>query len=87
MINLGEMRFICFVGHTQMAEQRLFLKEQETNCDIMFLVQFKDENSLRLVSLKMNPWLKDDDNKDFKDSEICKHDLFIFSGSLNEVPD
>ena len=86
LINLGDMRFVCFVGHTQMAEQRLFDFKEETNCDIMFLVQYGDEHSLRLVSLKMNPWLKDDDDKDYRDSEIYKHDLFIFSGSLNEVP-
>ena len=86
LINLGEMRFVCFVGHTQMAEQRLFEYKHETNCDIMFLVQFGEEHSLRLVSLKMNPWLKDDDDKTYEDSDICKHELFIFSGYLNEVP-
>ena len=86
IINLGEMRFVCFVGHTQMAEQRLFGYDHETNCDIMFLVQFEGENALRLVSLKINPWLKDDDDKTYEDSDICKHELFIFSGYLNEVP-
>ena len=52
----------------------------------MFLVLYRD--SLRLVSYKSNPWLKfDDDRKYKKDSNIYKHDLFMFSGSLSIVPD
>ena len=69
-----------------MAEQRLFGMDKETNCDIMFLVLY--ENKLRLVSLKTNPWLKfDDDRRRERGSDIYKHDLFMFTGSLYAVPD
>ena len=40
LIDLGQMEFVCFVNHTQMAESRLFGMDKETNCDIMFLVLF-----------------------------------------------
>ena len=39
IIHLGEWEFVCFVNHTQMIEQKLFEKQKETNCDIMFLVR------------------------------------------------
>ena len=52
----------------------------------MFLVQFEEEKSMRLVSLKTNPWLKFDDDRKYEGSDIYKSDLFMFSGSLNVVP-
>ena len=55
IIHLGEFEFVCFVSHTQMVEQKLFEKNKETNCDIMFLV--RRNGKLRLISFKSNPWL------------------------------
>ena len=55
IINLGEWEFVCFVNHTQMVEQKLFGRQKETNCNIMFLARRK--NKYRLMSFKSNPWL------------------------------
>ena len=55
VIHLGEWEFVCFVNHTQMVEQRCFMKEKETNCNIMILV--KRDNVCRLMSYKSNAWI------------------------------
>ena len=67
-----------------MAEQKLFGKTKETNCDIMFLVS--DGVMMRLMSFKTNPWLKLNGCVNRKDPEICDMDLYMFEGSLNLVP-
>ena len=85
VIHLGEWEFVCFVNHTQMVEQRCFMKEKETNCNIMILV--KRQNVCRLMSYKSNPWISYNKviTKD-EDQDICKHSLFIFSGEISLLP-
>ena len=56
IIHLGDWEFVCFVNHTQMVEQKLFGKNKETNCDIMFIVRKDDK--YRLLSFKSYPWLE-----------------------------
>ena len=54
----------------------------------MFLVHCGDRSeTLRLVSLKTNPWLKFDHEESYSDSDfIHKHTIFMFTGSLYEIP-
>ena len=84
IIHLGEWEFVCFVNHTQMVEQKLFGKQKETNCDIMFLVSRKGK--VRLMSFKSNPWMQHDDLPNDADPDIYKSSIFIFSGSLEMMP-
>ena len=84
IIHLGEWEFVCFVNHTQMVEQKLFGKNKETNCDIMFLV--RREEKYRLMSFKSNPWLEFTEEASMDDSDVYKQTIFIFSGKLDFFP-
>ena len=85
MIHLGEWEFVCFVKHTQMVEQKLFDKSKEMNCDIMFLV--RRQHKIRLMSFKSNPWLALNEQPNRQvDPDIYKQAIFIFSGTLLEIP-
>ena len=84
IIHLGDWEFVCFVNHTQMVEQKLFKKQKETNCDIMFLV--RREGKIRLMSYKSNPWLKFDEEANDADADVFKQSLFMFSGSFEFMP-
>ena len=69
-----------------MVEKKLFKKEKETNCDIMFLVQRKGK--MRLMSFKCNPWLQFTELPNDADPEVVKHSLYLFSGLLmKQKPD
>ena len=82
VIDLNGWEFVCFVKHTQMVEQKLYEKEKETNCDIMFLV--KREAKVRLMSFKNNPWLVPGEVplRDI-DPDVDRNKVFIFSGVLS----
>ena len=80
IVNLGEWEFVCFVNHTQMIEQKLFAKQKETNCDIMFLVRRNDK--YRLLSFKSNPWLEFSEEPSGTDEDVIKQSLFLFSGAV-----
>ena len=80
IIHLGQWEFVCFVNHTQMVEQKLFDKEKETNCDIMFLVRRSDK--YRLMCFKSNPWLDFQELPSGTDNNVIKQSLYLFSGSL-----
>ena len=84
VVHLGEWEFLCFVGHTQMVEQKLFQRSKETNCDIMFLVRRGAE--VRLMSFKSNPWLDVRQQLEGEDPDIYRQALFLFSGSLHMLP-
>ena len=84
IIHLGEWEFVCFVNHTQMVEQKLFEKQKETNCDIMFLV--RRNKQVRLMSFKSNPWLEFDEPASETDPDVYKQAVFLFSGNLHFMP-
>ena len=88
LIDLGsEWEFVCFVNHTQMAEQKLFAEDKETNCHIMFIARHYHYNgTLKLMSFKCNPWLNMDHSESEHDSDIRNIDLFIFSGGIEATP-
>ena len=48
-----------------MVEQRVFKKEKETNCDIMFLASHNGK--IRLMSFKSNPWIAKGEKVDIID--------------------
>ena len=54
-IYLGNWKFLCFVRHTLNVENQVYGFDNENNCDIMMLL--KKDNRVRLMSIKMNPWL------------------------------
>ena len=68
-----------------MIEQKLFDKDKETNCDIMFLVRRGKQT--RLMSFKSNPWLDFDEFVDEDgDKDIVKASIYLFSGNLLNMP-
>ena len=70
-----------------MAEQKLFGKRKETNCNIMFLVKY--QNHYRLMSFKSNPWLSYmSRNQDIQqiDNDVYENSLFVFSSKLKFSP-
>ena len=79
-INLGKWKFVCFVSHTQMIEQRLYGMHSEFNCNIIFLVTQND--TYRLMGFKSNPWMSYDEEIDPDDFECYKQSIFLFNGYL-----
>ena len=72
------------MNHTQMVEQKLYKYRHEINCDIMMLV--KRDNEIKLMSLKLNPWLPFDNQADDKKNakkNIYRMQMFAFTGSIN----
>ena len=62
-IDLKNWKFVSFVNHTLMVDKKIFKLKYEINNDIMFLARKKKK--LRLLCLKMNPWIE---SKDFRNS-------------------
>ena len=78
-VNLGHWKFICFVNRTQTIETDIYEYDYESNTDILMLV--RKDSKIRLVSIKVNPWLE---YGQAPDPERKEYDIqmFIFSGVI-----
>ena len=86
IIHLEQWEFVSFVNHTQMVEQKCFLRDKETNCDIMLLVRHALTKKTRLMSFKSNPWLQFHEQPNDADKDIYKEALFLLSGTVPNMP-
>ena len=86
-IYLGGWEFVCFVHHCQMQDIRIYDSEDESTCDIMFIV--KRDRVMRLMSYKSDPWDYEKDIHGISDKGIFKSKLsrlYLFSGVLGPDP-
>ena len=59
-LDLGEWEFFCFVGHTQMVDQKIFREKFERCCHIMMIIRCGLK--YRLIDIQYNPFLALDEN-------------------------
>lgn len=78
VVNLGNWRFLCFVGFPKVA----VLRQMNGNpllSHICMLVKHKTLNKLRILVIEMDPWLKNyDPDKTFQ--------AFLFKKSISGQP-
>ena len=63
-----------------MSEKKIFGKDYEMNCNIMFLAQNTVKKEIRLMCLNCNPWVKCEEDDGRNDI------IYLFGGVLkNEL--
>ena len=80
-IDLGDLEFVSFVTHTQMADKKLFNEDSCQYSNITFLA--RHHGKIRLLCYRCDPCLSENDQDDTEDS---KHDcIFLFDGVLGDT--